>query len=178
MSCELRVVSCEILGLRVAVPRLCRRHYYVDVSIRGFKSPRLFKFTSFRRFRCFSLKRLLNAHRLKTVWKTGSPKGEQPRVLEPVEKLTWQKKCVWKTRNGNVFNDERISLDKSSCRLAALTSFKLLTFCIVQASMDLLSLNNNFLRCHYCVDLSLFIPSSSHSTESGLVYFMRFSLRI
>ena len=88
------------------------------------------------------------------------------------------KNCVWKTRNGNVFNDERISLDKSSCRFAALTSFKLLTFCIVQASIDLLSLNRNFLRCHYCVDLSLFIPPSSHSSESGPVYLMRFSSRI
>ena len=78
------------------------------------------------------------------------------------------KKCVWKTRNGNVFNDERISPDKSSCRFAALTSFKLLTFCIVQASMYLLSLNRYFLRCHYCVDLSLFIlPSSPTHLKVG-----------
>ena len=32
-------MSNEFLRLRVAVPRLCRRHYYVDVSIRGLKAP-------------------------------------------------------------------------------------------------------------------------------------------
>ena len=31
--------------------RLCRRHYYVFVRSRGLESPRLFKATSFRRFR-------------------------------------------------------------------------------------------------------------------------------
>ena len=43
--------SNEFLRLRIAVPRLYRRHYYVDVRILGLKSPRLFMFTSFRRFR-------------------------------------------------------------------------------------------------------------------------------
>ena len=44
-------MSVERNNPHVAESRLYRRHYCADVRYRGLKSPRLFKFTSFRRFR-------------------------------------------------------------------------------------------------------------------------------
>ena len=65
-------------AVRVAVPRLYRRHYYVAIKNRGLESPRLFIFPSFRRI--FSHYSLLKAHRSKlyTPLHRGRGWGEGP----------------------------------------------------------------------------------------------------
>ena len=63
--------------------KFLRRHYYMNVSIRGLKSPRLFKFPSFRRFRSFSFKRLLNAHRQKPSERREAQKANSRGFLNP-----------------------------------------------------------------------------------------------